>query len=72
VITDTRTDVFYVATEYGVVNLQGKSIWERAKLLISIAHPKFRDELKEEALNMNYLTPTTCKLKVHNNNCVND
>jgi acyl-CoA hydrolase len=72
VITDTRTDVFYVVTEYGVVNLQGKSIWERVKLLISIAHPNFRDELEKEALSLNYLTPATCKLKVFNNNNVND
>lgn len=44
-VTTSRGDVHYVATEYGVVNLHGKAISERVKLLISIAHPKFRDEL---------------------------
>ncbi|MGB5985704.1 MAG: GNAT family N-acetyltransferase [Desulfobacterales bacterium] len=40
-----RGDVNYVATEYGVVNLFGKSLEERALALISIAHPQFREEL---------------------------
>jgi acyl-CoA hydrolase len=39
----------YVVTEYGLVNLKGKSIPERAKALISIAHPDFRDDLEREA-----------------------
>ena len=41
----TRGDVQYVATEYGVVNLFGKSLQERVIAMISIAHPDFRDEL---------------------------
>lgn len=45
-VTTPRTDVEYVATEYGVVNLRYKSNIERAKALISIAHPNFRDELR--------------------------
>jgi acyl-CoA hydrolase len=49
-----RGDVHYVATEYGVVNLFGKSLQERVIALISIAHPDFRDELfhaaKQEGL----------------------
>lgn len=49
VITDTRTGVQYVVTEYGKVNLKGMSSWQRAEALISIAHPDFRDELIEEA-----------------------
>ncbi|MGI6182257.1 MAG: acetyl-CoA hydrolase/transferase family protein [Agathobaculum sp.] len=44
-VTTTRTDVHYIVTEYGVANLRGKCVRERAKMLINIAHPKFRDEL---------------------------
>jgi acyl-CoA hydrolase/RimJ/RimL family protein N-acetyltransferase len=44
-----RGDVEYIITEFGVVNLFGKSLQERAIALISIAHPDFRDELFEEA-----------------------
>ena len=50
-VTTTRAHVHYVATEYGVVNLFGKSLKERAKALISIAHPNFREELEREAFN---------------------
>ncbi len=45
VVTTSRCDVHYVATEYGVVNLKGKSIRERAEAMVSIAHPEFREEL---------------------------
>ncbi len=44
-VTTTRTDVHYIVTEYGVANLRAKSLRQRAKLLINIAHPKFRDQL---------------------------
>lgn len=44
-VTTTRTDVHYIVTEYGIANLRGKSLRERARLLIGIAHPKFREEL---------------------------
>lgn len=50
--TDPRADTHYVATEYGIVNLRGKSVSERAELLISIAHPKFRTELSHQAKQM--------------------
>ena len=40
-----RSQAYYVVTEYGVVNLVGRSTWERAEMLISIAHPDFREEL---------------------------
>lgn len=48
-VTTPRTDVEYVVTEYGVVNLRGASIDERARRLISIAHPDFRERLFFEA-----------------------
>ena len=49
VATAPRSDMMYVVTEYGMVNLKGKSIPERAKAMISIAHPDFRDDLEREA-----------------------
>jgi acyl-CoA hydrolase len=49
IVTTPRTDVMYVVTEYGIVNLKGKSVAERAKALISIAHPDFRDDLERKA-----------------------
>ena len=49
IVTDPRSQSYLVCTEYGVVNLVGRSTWERAELLISIAHPDFRDELIREA-----------------------
>ena len=45
IITGPRSQAYYVVTEYGVVNLVGRSTWERAERLISIAHPDFREEL---------------------------
>jgi butyryl-CoA:acetate CoA-transferase len=53
ITTLPRVMVNYVVTEYGVINLKGKSTWERAKALISIAHPDFREELNEHAKRMN-------------------
>ena len=41
--------MMYVVTEYGIVNLKGKSVPERARALISIAHPDFREELFRQA-----------------------
>lgn len=52
VITTPRMDVHYLATEYGAVNLKGKSTRERVLDIISIAHPKFRDDLLAEAEKM--------------------
>jgi 4-hydroxybutyrate CoA-transferase len=53
-VTLTRTDVMYVATEYGVVNLKGKNLRERAAALISITHPDFRGELRQHAKDVKY------------------
>ena len=52
IVTDPRALVSYVVTEFGIVNLKGKSTWERAEALISIAHPDFRDELVRDAEKM--------------------
>lgn len=52
-----RSEVQYVVTEYGSVNLFGKSIQERAVALISIAHPDFRDRLFDEAKELGLLGP---------------
>lgn len=49
VVTTSKNDVDYVVTEYGLAHLRGKSLAERTKQLIAIAHPDFRDELKFEA-----------------------
>jgi len=51
----SRNEVDYVVTEYGVVKLKGTSIKERVELLISIAHPKFRDELTKKAKEIGYI-----------------
>jgi len=49
VVTVPRSMAFYVVTEYGKVNLKGKTTWEIAESLIAIAHPDFRDDLIKEA-----------------------
>ncbi len=54
-VTLSRSDVDYLVTEYGCVCLRGTSVMERVKLLISIAHPKFRDELRAEAIKLGYI-----------------
>jgi 4-hydroxybutyrate CoA-transferase len=48
-VTTTRNDVHYVATEYGVADLFGRTVRDRARMLVEIAHPKFRAELAEAA-----------------------
>ena len=45
IVTDPRSQAYYIVTEYGAVNLAGRSTWERAELLVSIAHPDFREDL---------------------------
>lgn len=49
IVTTPRTDVMYVVTEHGIVNLKGKSVPERARALIGLAHPEFREELERTA-----------------------
>ena len=48
-VVTTRADVRYVVTEYGIADLWGKNLRQRAKALIEIAHPKFREELERAA-----------------------
>ena len=54
-ITLNRGDIHYVVTEYGIAYLHGKNIRERAMELISIAHPKFRRDLIQEAKAQNLI-----------------
>jgi acyl-CoA hydrolase len=49
IVTTPRSDMMYVVTEYGMVNLKGKSVSERAKALIGLAHPDFREGLERQA-----------------------
>ena len=56
VVTVPRSIVQYIVTEYGIIQMKGKSIWDRAEALISIAHPDFRDELVQAANDMNIWT----------------
>ncbi|MFN8531604.1 MAG: acetyl-CoA hydrolase/transferase C-terminal domain-containing protein [Anaerolineae bacterium] len=55
-VITTRNDVHYVVTEYGIAYLHGKTIRERTKALIDIAHPKFRAELEEKAIELGYMS----------------
>ena len=49
IVTAPRSDMMFVVTEFGLVNLKGRSIPERAKAMISLAHPDFRDDLERDA-----------------------
>jgi len=53
--TDPRADTQYIVTEYGVADMRGKSSPERAEALIAIAHPDFRDALRQRARELGYL-----------------
>jgi acyl-CoA hydrolase len=54
-VTIPRQDIDWVVTEYGAVHLRGRTLAERVELLVSIAHPKFRDELTEEARRLKFI-----------------
>jgi acetyl-CoA hydrolase len=54
-ITTTRNDVHYIATEFGVADLFGRTINERVHALVNIAHPDFRDELMAFAYKQNWI-----------------
>jgi acyl-CoA hydrolase len=49
IVTTPRSDVMYVVTEFGMVNLKGKSVAERAQAIIRLAHPDFREGLERQA-----------------------
>jgi len=49
IVTTPRTDAMYIVTEYGMANLKGRSVCERARALISLAHPDFREDLERQA-----------------------
>ncbi|MFN8596330.1 MAG: acetyl-CoA hydrolase/transferase C-terminal domain-containing protein [Anaerolineae bacterium] len=51
----TRNHIRFIVTEYGVAELYGKRIRERARSLINIAHPDFREELERQAHELKYL-----------------
>lgn len=48
-VVTTRAHVQYVVTEYGIVNLHGKNLRQRAEALATIAHPDFREEILRQA-----------------------
>ncbi|MFC1481640.1 acetyl-CoA hydrolase/transferase family protein [Candidatus Neomarinimicrobiota bacterium] len=54
-VVTSEGDVHYVVTEYGIANLQGKAVGERAEQLIKIAHPDFRDEMYQYAHEYGYI-----------------
>ena len=49
-VTTSRNDVHFIVTEYGIADLRGKSLSQRAAELIKIAHPKFREAITKKAL----------------------
>ena len=61
IVTTPRMDTHYLVTEYGAVNLKGKSTTRRALDIIGIAHPKFRDELAREGVKMGILPASGVK-----------
>ena len=54
-VVTSRNHVRFVVTEYGVADLYGKTIRQRAQQLIRIAHPHFRMELSKQARELHYL-----------------
>ncbi|HEY2468198.1 MAG TPA: acetyl-CoA hydrolase/transferase C-terminal domain-containing protein [Terracidiphilus sp.] len=49
IVTTPRSDVMYLVTEFGMANLKGRSVAERAKAIVALAHPDFRDSLERQA-----------------------
>jgi acyl-CoA hydrolase len=57
IVTTPRTDIMFVVTEFGIANLKGRSVAERARALIALAHPDFRETLEREAREKNLIPP---------------
>lgn len=55
IVTTGKNDVDHIVTEYGIAKLRGRTLSQRAKALIAVAHPKFRDELTFAAKKQNIL-----------------
>lgn len=55
IVTTSKNDVDHIVTEYGIAKLRGKTLSQRTKALISIAHPKFREELTAQAKKQNII-----------------
>ena len=49
IVTDPRSQAYYLVTEQGIANLAGLTVWQRAEQLIALAHPSFREELIRQA-----------------------
>jgi len=60
IVTTPRTDVMYLVTEWGMVCLKGKTVAERARAVISIAHPDFREQLERDAYALNLIPKGFC------------
>ncbi len=54
-VVTTRNHVHYIVTEYGIAELYGKTIRQRAQALIHVAHPEFREELTQQAQELHYI-----------------
>ena len=54
-VTTSRNDIHYVVTEYGVAELYGRSVRQRAQALINVAAPEFREELASQAKELHFL-----------------
>jgi len=48
-VVTTRGDVYFVVTEYGIAELHGRNVRQRAEALLGVAHPAFREQLAREA-----------------------
>ena len=59
IVTTPRSDMMYVVTEYGMVNLKGKSVPQRARAMIGLAHPDYRQDLERQALDNGLLPKAT-------------